>query len=324
MKRIAVLMGGTSTENEISLKSGTAVAQALASKEYDVLALDTAGDLWADRLDKYKPDVVFIALHGKGGEDGTIQGYLETKGYTYTGSGVLASAITMNKVISQQILSQAGLPVPDFCVLDLETYQREGPEDTIKFLSEVIGYPLVVKAPSQGSTIGIYFINNDEEFKDGLEAAFELEDQLLIETMIEGMEITVSVMGNDKPFPMNTLEITTTTGCYDYETKYTPGMSQHIIPARLPESVRTLCRELSRDAYKAMGLRGFGRVDLMLDSENNPYILEANTIPGLTETSLIPDVARHIGMDFATLVELICEMALGKEFPAEYKDTKRW
>jgi D-alanine-D-alanine ligase len=101
-------------------------------------------------------------------------------------------------------------------------------------------------------------------------------------------------------------------------------MSQHIIPARLPESVRTLCRELSRDAYKAMGLRGFGRVDLMLDSENNPYILEANTIPGLTETSLIPDVARHIGMDFATLVELICEMALGKEFPAEYKDTKRW
>lgn len=324
MKRIAVLMGGTSTENKISLKSGTAVAQALASKDYDVLSLDTAKDSWAERLDEYKPDVVFIALHGKGGEDGTIQGYLETKGFIYTGSGVLASAITMNKVISQQILTQAGLPVPEFCVLDLETYRQEGPEESVRYLSKTIGYPLVVKAPSQGSTIGIYFINNDEEFAHGLEAAFELENQLLIETMIDGMEITVSVMGNDKPFPMKTLEITTTTGCYDYETKYTPGMSQHIIPARLPEDIRIHCRQLSRDAYKAMGLKGFGRVDLMLDRDNNPYILEANTIPGMTETSLIPDVAQHIGMDFATLVELICEMALGKEFPEEYKDTKQW
>ena len=324
MNRIAVLMGGTSTENKISLKSGTAVANALNEKGYSVLALDVAEDSWSDRLDEFVPEVVFIALHGKGGEDGTMQGYLETKGYTYTGSGVLASAIAMNKVYSQQLLMQAGLPVPTFHVLDLETFRKYGPDAAVAEIGEAVGYPLVVKAPSQGSTIGIYFIDKEEDLLPGLEAAFELEDTLLVESMIDGMEITVSVMGNDEPYPMNTLEITTTTGCYDYETKYTPGMSQHIIPARLPEPVRQHCRDLSRRAYRTLGLRGFGRVDLMLDTDNNPYILEANTIPGMTETSLIPDAARYLGMDFGRLVELICELAVGGEYPEEYKDLKQW
>ncbi|QRN86278.1 D-alanine--D-alanine ligase [Clostridia bacterium] len=324
MKKIAVLMGGTSTESKISLKSGKAVAEALLSKGYDVLSLDTSETSWFTKLDSFGPDVVFIALHGKGGEDGTMQGYLETKGYVHTGTNVLGSAVAMNKITSQHILSKAGLPIPQYFVIDIEAYKKQGTQHSIQSLKEAIGYPMVVKAPSQGSSIGIYFVENDEELIQGLEAAFQLEDQLLVESLIEGMEITVSVVGNENPFPMNTLEITTTTGCYDYETKYTPGMSQHIIPARLPESVRLHCRQVSREAYKALGLRGFGRVDLMLDKDNNPYILEANTIPGMTETSLIPDAARYLGIDFVTLVELICEMALGNDFPEKYKDITKW
>lgn len=324
MKKIAVLMGGTSTESKISLKSGKAVADALRSKGYDVIALDTSDTSWFTRLDDFCPDVVFNALHGKGGEDGTMQGYLETKGFIYTGTNVLGSAVAMNKVTSQHILSQAGLPIPRYFVLDIETYNKQDKRRSIQSLEQAIGYPMVVKAPSQGSSIGIYFIKNEDELIRGLEAAFQLENKLLIEALIEGMEVTVSVVGNDNPFPMNTLEITTTTGCYDYETKYTPGMSQHIIPARLPESVRLHCRQLSRAAYKALGLRGFGRVDLMLDKDQNPYILEANTIPGMTETSLIPDAANHLGIDFVTLVELICEMALGNDFPDKYKDITKW
>ncbi len=320
MKKIAVLMGGSSTENKISIKTGKAVAAALMALDYEVKSIDIIHPEWTIWLDEFKPDVVFIGLHGLEGEDGTIQGYLQTKGYAYTGSGVLASALAMNKIYAQQILQSNGLPVPTFTTIRKKEYYSESQEANLALAIKKIGFPMVVKAPSQGSSIGIYFCHNLQELKEGIELAFAYESHLLLEKMILGMEITVSVLGNDNPFPMPTLEITTTTGRYDYTTKYTPGMSQHIIPARLPEDTRVLCRKMASKAYQTLGLQGFGRIDFMIDYAFQPYILEANTIPGMTETSLIPDAARYMGISFEQLVELICEMALGKEFPNHFRD----
>lgn len=318
MKKIAVLLGGTSTEREISLRSGMAVRDALSRKGYQCEGFDTGVPGWETGMQAYRPDVVFVALHGQGGEDGTIQGYLETLGYPYTGSGVLSSALAMNKIHTQRILRSCGLPVPPFHTV----HRLHTPPDRERFAQGVreIGYPVVVKAPSQGSTLGIYFVDRPEDLPEALESAFGYEDEILVEKQIRGMEITVSVMGNLYPFPLPTLEITTTTGTYDYQTKYTPGMSTHIIPARLPEDVRVRCRILAREAYRILGMRGFGRIDIMLDGQNNPYVIEANTIPGMTATSLIPDAAEHLGLSFGDLCELICQMAGGAEFPVDRMD----
>lgn len=316
MKKIAVLLGGTSTESKISLKTGTAVSKALERRHYRIASIDPASTDWSYQLDEFNPDLVFIGLHGHKGEDGCIQGYLETKNYVYTGSNVLASAMTMNKIVTQRMLRLGGLPVPKFITLSLGDYQARDKQTLSKEIVEKIGLPLVIKAPSQGSTIGIYFISQIDEINDGIESAFTYEQTIIIEKMIKGMEITVAVLGNDNPVALPTLEITTTTGTYDYETKYTPGMSEHIIPARLPKEVRKSCQEMAVRAYLIMGVRGFGRVDFMLDEALNPYILELNTIPGMTETSLIPDAAAHVDISFEELVEGICLLATDKPWPA--------
>lgn len=320
MNKIAVLLGGTSPEREISLKTGTAVARALESRGYQVARLNPADPDWLRELGAFHPDLVFVALHGPGGEDGSMQGLLKILGYPFTGSGVCASAVAMNKIVSQRVLRSAGLPVPPFMTLRRPDYDTMGPDCACQEALDTVGLPLVVKAPSQGSTIGIRFVHREEELEGAMLHAFSFEDEILLERFVEGMEITVSVMGNERPFPLPTLEITTTTGVYDYETKYTPGMSDHIIPARLPEEVRRNCRILAARAFRTLGMRGFGRVDMMISQDLEPYIIEANTIPGMTETSLIPDAARYLGLGFEDLVELICRMAFGAEFPEEYMD----
>ncbi len=319
MKKIAVLLGGSSPEKDISLKTGTAVSQALEENGYVVARINPAEPGWDKRLETFCPDLVFVGLHGPGGEDGTIQGYLQTKGYRHTGSGVQASALAMNKILAQRVLGQAGLPVPRFMTLDREELSRWGYEQTEETILNEIGLPLVVKAPSQGSTIGISFVHNKQDLRGAIDHSFSFEEEILLERFIEGMEITVSVLGNRRPVALPTLEITTTTGVYDYESKYTPGMSDHIIPARLPADVRRHCRALAEKAYRVLGMRGFGRVDMMVGPDHTPYVIEANTIPGMTETSLIPDAARAVGMSFGELVEWICRMALGEEIPEQFR-----
>lgn len=320
MNKIAVICGGRSTEKEISQKTGQAVLAALNECDYSTRLIDPSQEGWTDELKTFSPQLVFIGLHGKEGEDGTIQGYLETLGYPYTGSGLLASAMTMDKVISQRNLREAGLRVPDFISLDKEDWKARKDHKEIKEIEEKIlsqiGLPLVVKAPSQGSSIGIYFVDTAAQLGPAIQAAFSYEDRILIEKKIVGMEITVSVLGNKDPLVLPTLEITTSTGAYDYQTKYTPGLSQHIIPARLKKETRQRCRSMALKAYKTLGLSGFGRVDFMLDEKETPYILELNTIPGMTQTSLIPDAACHVGLSFKDLVEGICLLALDKPWPA--------
>lgn len=320
INKVAVILGGTSTERDISIRSGNAVYEGLLKKGYETFKIDPKLDDVHGILNKEKPDMAFIALHGKGGEDGTIQGYLDYLNIPYTGNSLLASALCMNKIFTQNILKANDILVPAFFTLTKDQYKAIGPAGVRKSIENAFGFPAIVKAPSQGSTLGIYFINNpDEDYTKqlayGIENAFKLEDILLIEAMITpSTEITVAVLGNENPVALPTLEITTVTGYYDYTTKYTQGMCEHIIPARLPLSVRKKAQEVAVQTYTLLQCSGFGRVDFMVQ-DDRLYMIDINTIPGMTDMSLVPDAAKAIGIDFPELLHLIIEMADGKEFP---------
>ncbi len=306
MKKVLVLMGGTSEEREVSLRSGQAVSQALQEKGYEVESLDFNPRVLGD-IEKIKPDVVFIALHGKNGEDGTVQGYLELLGIPYTGSGVAASAIGMDKVLTKKILCYEGLPTAEF-----EVILRSGftPETfAADSLIERFGLPVVVKPPTQGSSVGTTIVRNKEDLMPAVEKALAFGEEVLIERFIAGTELTVAIIGNDEPLVLPVIEITAQNEYYDYESKYTPGMSAHIIPARISAEAGKMIEGIARKAYRALKCRGFSRIDFIIDQNGNPYILENNTIPGMTATSLIPDAARAAGISFPELVDKIVKMA---------------
>ena len=320
VEKVAVILGGTSTERDISLRSGHAVYESLLKKKYNAFKIDPKLDDIYSILINENPDMVFIALHGQGGEDGTIQGFLDYLKIPYTGSSLLTSALCMNKIFTQNILKANNILVPEFFTVNKAEYKILGVEGIHKKIEESFGFPVVVKAPSQGSTLGVYFINNlDEDYTKqlahGIENAFKIEDILLIEAMIiPSTEITISVLGKQIPVALPTLEITTVTGYYDYITKYTKSMHEHIIPARLPLSVRKKAKAIAIKIYKLLQCRGFARVDFMIKGINI-YMIDINTIPGMTDMSLMPEAAKAIGIDFPELIQLIIEMADGKEFP---------
>ena len=310
MKKIAVLLGGKSAEREISLKTGTAVANALVSLGYNVKSIDTK-DNFIDDLKQFHPDLVFIALHGPFGEDGTIQGLLEILGYPYTGCGVLASSLASNKIYAKRIFKEADIPTPNFFAIKEKDYLTN-PMEIENMLLKDFELPLVIKAPNQGSTIGIYFAKQKSDLNTMILEAFKFEKEILIEEFIHGREVTVAIMGNDELQIFPTLEIVSNsgTGIYDYVAKYTKGMSDHIIPARISESVNEQIYILAEKSYRSLGCRGFARVDFIVENDINPYVLEINTMPGMTETSLFPDAAQHIGISFEELVNKFVQYAL--------------
>lgn len=309
MKKVAVLYGGMSEEREVSLRTGGAVCKALQTKGYDVKPIDVDRQV-AKRLLEEPVDVAFIALHGRYGEDGTIQGLLEIMGIPYTGPGVMASAVAMNKITTKRLLLDAGLPTPKFQILQNYEVAKQGIEATILDLKSKVVLPAVVKAATQGSTIGIYFVHRWEEMGQALEKAFGFDREVLVEEFIEGMEVTASVLGNDEPQALPLIEITSVTGKYDYEAKYTAGMSEHIIPPRLAVEKQQEIQSLAVQAYKTVSCRGLSRVDFMITKDGKPYILEVNTSPGMTETSLYPDAARAAGIEFPELVDRLVRLAL--------------
>lgn len=306
-KRIAVLMGGRSAEREVSLKTGAQVIKALESRGHEAIGID-AGDDLALRIKEATPDACFIALHGRYGEDGTIQGLLEFLGIPYTGSGVLASAVGMDKIASKKIFLADGIPTPEFAILAEEEYRKD-PNGTVTAIAESIGFPSAIKPAREGSTIGMTIVNEKSQLPEALEVAFDCDDRILAERFVKGTEITIGVLGND-PVALPTLEVVTKTGFYDYETKYTAGLSEHIIPARIPPEQAELAQELAVKTHKAIGCRGFSRVDFIIDEDGRAYVLEINTIPGMTELSLFPDAARAAGIEFDALVERLVELAL--------------
>lgn len=309
--KIGVIYGGRSAEREVSLRSGEAVYQALLTAGYsDVMKIDAKHDL-VEQLKQNKIELAFLALHGKYGEDGTIQGLLEMLDIPYTGSGILASAMAISKIATKKIFQTEGIPTPSFTVVTRREVNKNGlAAASARALAEV-GVPAVVKANTQGSTIGITFVHNPDKMSEAIAAALNYDQDVLIEEFITGMEVTASVLGNDEPVALPLIEITSATGIYDYEAKYTPGMSDHIIPPRLPEDVQRKIETLAVKAYIAVGCRGLSRVDFMV-TDAAIFALEINTLPGMTATSLFPDAARYAGIEFPQLVDRLVKLALEK------------
>jgi D-alanine-D-alanine ligase len=298
-------MGGRSAERDVSLLSGEQIYQALIEKGYDADKIDVDENV-VENLKKAGADVVFIGLHGRFGEDGTIQGLLEIMDLPYTGSGVMASAIAMNKAMSKRVIESAGIPTPPFLVLTSSSdFDVENEKNII---ANKIGYPVVVKPACEGSTIGISIVKNDSEIAAAIELAFSYDKEVVVEKFVEGTEITIGILGND-PAALPTLEIVTETDFYDYETKYTAGLSKHIIPARIPEEYRAKAQKVAIAAHRALNCRGYSRVDVIVDNEGTPHVLEINTLPGMTKLSLYPDSAKAAGYEFPELISKIVELA---------------
>lgn len=309
MLKIGVLLGGRSSEREVSLRTGDAVYKALIAKGYPAVKIDVGFDI-AERIKGDGVELAFLALHGKHGEDGTIQGLLEMLDIPYTGSGVLASALSMDKIAAKKMLLYEGLPTPLFKTVSRYKAHTVGLEDVSSMVLKEMGLPLVVKAPTQGSSIGITFVKHKDELAAALELAFKYDPTALVEQFIEGIELTAAVLGNDDPVALPLIEITSSTGVYDYEAKYTIGMSDHIIPPRIPLEQQNTIKYIALQTYKAIGCRGLARIDFILDREWNPYVLEVNTLPGMTATSLFPDAARAAGIEFQDLTDRIVRLAI--------------
>ncbi len=289
-------MGGLSKERDISIKSGKAVLKALKDKGYNAVSIDVGRDIDLV-LKEEKIKIAFIALHGNFGEDGIIQGVLELLGVKYTGSGVMSSAMAMDKGFTKQVLKSRGIGTPDFCLLSL----GDGLGLSLK-KAGTMKLPVIVKPVSEGSTIGIKIVKESEELEDAIKHAFEFDRSVMVESFIEGREFTVSVMDGGA---MPVIEIRPKSGFYDFESKYNKGRTEFDVPALIDESLAKKMSEMSVDCYNSLDCRGAARVDLMLDKNNNPFVIEINTIPGMTELSLLPMAAESLGISYGDLVEKI-------------------
>ena len=298
-KRIAVLMGGPSSEREISLKSGNCVLNALKAAKLNVTAFDVNRKL-PDRLIKEKIELVFIALHGKPGEDGTIQGMLDILNIPYTGSGVLASALSMDKIVSKRLFRIAEIPTPEFRVIT---------KDKSCITNPLKNFPIVIKPSTEGSTIGISIVRKEGEFKKALEIAFRYDNHIICEKYIDGKEIAVGILGN-KALPI--IEIIPKSGFYDFNAKYRKKFTDFVVPAELEKEKSVKIKQIALRAHKILGCSGMSRADMKLDYELNPYVLEVNTIPGLTETSLLPKAAQAAGISFKELCLELLDTAIKK------------
>jgi len=300
-KKIAVLMGGLSAEREISLKTGQAVLKALLENGCDAVAIDAGRDL-PGQLQATEAEVAFICLHGRYGEDGTVQGMLEMMQIPYTGSGVMSSSMVMDKVVTKQILLYHEISTPGFMVY------RAG-DDQAEVLKRCRHFPLIVKPAREGSTIGISIVHDRAQLEAGLTEAMKHDDLILIEDFIQGDEVTVSVLNNE---PLPIIKIVPKSGFYDYESKYTPGQTEYLLPAPLEAVLYNRLQEVSMAACKALSCRGAARVDFMI-REREFFCLEINTIPGMTETSLLPKAAAEAGISFNELVlQILADAGLNK------------
>ncbi len=307
--KVGVLYGGRSAEREVSLMSGAGVHEALRSAGVDAHLFDTGRQSLAD-LEQAGFDRVFIALHGRYGEDGIIQGALEMLGIPYTGSGAAASALAMDKVMTKRVWLQRGLPTPAFEVL--------GGDTELRLVPDRLGLPLILKPPHEGSTVGITKVNGYSEMKEGYELAARFDAEVLAEQFVIGRELTVGLIGTGRGArALPVIEIVAPGGNYDYEHKYFSDDTQYFCPADLPADLAAEVQRISVAAYLALGCEGWGRADLMLDKENRPWLLEMNTSPGMTSHSLVPKAAQAAGLSYPELcVAILSEAACKVHAPA--------
>lgn len=315
-KRIGVLMGGGSSERDVSLRTGQAVHQSLMRRGYDAVSIDVSDRLFQDLQDR-KVAIAFLALHGPGGEDGTIQGFLETIGMPYSGSGVQASAVGMHKVVTKTLLAAHGIPVPPGTVV-----QQGDTPSLARILKEArLKLPVVVKPASQGSTIGVTIVRRAGQWKDALALAHRYDPDAMVEAFIPGHEVTVAVLGkaSGSPKVLPAVEIVAPDGFYDFTAKYQKGKTRYLCPAPLPARILKRIGELGCRTFQVLGCEGAARVDFRITPKGRPYVLEINTVPGMTETSLLPMAAAQAGIDYDQLVEWILQSALdraGRSAPA--------
>ena len=298
--KVGVLLGGPSSEREISIRSGTAVCDALASAGFDLVRIDPKDTTAVkENITEAGIDVAFIALHGSFGEDGAIQSILEEMKIPYTGSGPQASRLALNKVLSKKIFQDRGIPTPAYSVLERPNKPRSLVRD--------MGLPFVVKPASEGSSIGLSIVESPDQVDKALDEAFSYDREIILEKYIKGQDITVGIL-NEYPLPV--IGIMPKEKFYSYHAKYTQGMTEYIIPADITQDLAQEAQQISLMAHQALGCRSFSRVDMILGDDGRISVLEVNTIPGLTNTSLLPKAAQAAGIDFIELCTTMVESAL--------------
>ncbi|MDH3268180.1 MAG: D-alanine--D-alanine ligase [Ignavibacteria bacterium] len=327
--KVALLVGGTSPEREVSKMSGQGVLQALKALQYPTTIIDPAYGMNQPKEEEQfflekdfteksnrncidainsslldNVDVVFLALHGKWAEDGTIQSLLELRGLKYTGSKVLASSLAMDKEMSKVIFRQAGVQTADWFTVKYRNFE---PNLIVDEINQKFGFPCIIKPNDQGSTVGLKFVKDESEVEEGIILALQFSSKALVEKYIPGREITVAILVNEA---LPVLEIVPKSGLYDYKSKYTSGMSEYIVPADIPEEVATKAQQQALKAFHSLGCEGYARVDFRLDNDNGLYCLEVNTLPGMTPLSLVPKAAKAVGISFEELIKKIIQQAL--------------
>jgi D-alanine-D-alanine ligase len=300
---IAVLVGGFSSEREISFKSGQAVLEELRKGGYNVFLVEVNGREFINILQDKKVDFCFNLLHGKFGEDGKVQALLEFFGIPYSGSGVAASAIAMDKEKTKLLLKATGIPTPLFMAFSPEDFKEK--EYIMSLARETVKYPLLIKAPQEGSTIGIKLVKTEEELLTVAEEWLQKYTRLMLEEYVKGREFTVGVLGGETPASLGVVEIIPLSGFFDLEAKYEKGKTKYEYPAKIPEGVSNKMRELALLAHQYIGCFGYSRVDFRWDGYGEPQVLEVNTLPGMTATSLFPMSASVYGYDFLTVLEVM-------------------
>ncbi|MDO8886856.1 D-alanine--D-alanine ligase [Candidatus Oleimmundimicrobium sp.] len=313
-EKIAILMGGRSLEREVSLKSGHRVSKALREKGYPIVQLDINENL-VNNLKEEKPDAVYIALHGKYGEDGTVQELLEIMNLPYTGPGVYASSIGFDKALSKEIFQLADIPTAPFFALSSGAFKEMGASGVLGKVIKKLGLPLIVKPAKQGSALGIKYVEKAEDITEALLGALSYDQKVIIEKYIKGTEVAVSILEeNGKPKALPIVEIVPKKEFFDFESMYTMGETDYFVPARLSEEQTKEIQNLALKVHEALRCRDVSRVDMIIDKKTNqPYVLELNTGPGMTETSLLPMAAEAAGIDFANLVEKLVQVALARK-----------
>jgi D-alanine-D-alanine ligase len=305
---VAVLKGGPSLERQVSLRSGARVEDALQRLGHDVMPIDVAADL-IERLEADRPDVAFLALHGRGGEDGTVQELLDITGIPYTGSGVLACIRSVDKVLTKHLLQEARLPTPEFFAFSETAFKELGARDALPAIEERLAFPIVVKPAAQGSALGVKFARTPQDVPAALVAAFSYDSRVLLERHVAGRDVAVSVLDGEA---LPVVEaVPREEDFYDFESRYEIGRTDFVCPANLSPEQTARAQELAVAVYELLGCRGFARVDLMVeDGSGEALVLEVNAIPGLTETSLLPMAAEASGISFDELIAKILDLAL--------------
>ena len=312
-EKIAVLMGGRSLEREVSLASGRRVSDALTAAGYYVLPLDVTADL-VQTLRSERPDAAYIALHGKYGEDGTIQELLEFLGVPYTGPGVVASALSWDKSVAKHLFAERGIPTPAWVTLTADAFKEMGAATALDLMPDAVGgFPVAVKPARQGSALGLRRVDSADGLADALLTALSYDTSAIVERWIEGTELAVSVLGEGvDALVLPAVEIVPTGSLYDFNARVTPGEADFFAPARITPEAAEAAATVACDVHNSLGCRDVSRVDLILDAEGHPFVLECNTSPGMTETSLLPMAAEAADMTFQDVVSRLIEAALAR------------